>query len=166
MVIVRKVDNKTLKLNGGYFSARLNGFQTKWLPCEGESLACKLVLEHFRPFIRESKNVVQHFMDSLPCVQAFKRAKLGAFSTSARIATFLTAINSMNVEILHKAGKNIPLVDYISRNPNTCSDTNCQVCKFVEEHVQIGDNTSKLNSVQIQDILSGKLNVQFLQRNS
>ena len=166
MVIVRKSENKILKLNGGYFSARLNGFQTKWLPCKGESLACKLVLEHFRPFIRESKNVVQHFTDSLPCVQAFKRAKLGAFSTSARIATFLTTINSMNVEILHKAGKNIPLVDYISRNPNTCSDTNCQICKFVEEHVQIGDNTNKLNSIQIQDILSGKLNVPFLQRNS
>ena len=51
MVIVRKVENKLLKLNGGYFSAHIYGFQTKWLPCEGESLACKLVLEHFRPYI-------------------------------------------------------------------------------------------------------------------
>ena len=159
MIIVRNVNNKQVKLNGGYFSTRLNAFQTKWLPCEGESLACKLVLEHFRPYIRENKNTVKHFTDSLPCVQAFKRAKLGAFSASARISTFLTAINSMNVEILHMAGKDIQLVDYISRHPNTCSQTKCQICKFIAEHVQIGDNTYKLNSIQISDVLSGKINI-------
>ena len=149
-----------------FFSARLNEFQTKWLPCEGESLACKLVLEHFKHYIRESKSIVHHFTDSLPCVQAFKRARLGHFSSSARISTFLTAISTLNVEIHHTPGKNIPLVDYISRNPVTCSQNGCQICKFIKEQVDIGDNIGKLNMIQIQDILSGKSRVPFLQRNS
>ena len=166
LIIIRQVEGKKTKLNGGFFSARLNGFQTKWLPCEGESLACKLVLDHFRNYIRENKNVVHHFTDSLPCVHAFKRARMGAFSTSARISTFLTTLNSLNVEIHHKAGKDIQLVDYISRHPNSCSDIKCQICKFVNEQVKIGDNTAKLNSIQIQDVLSGKLNTPFLQRKS
>ena len=166
MVIIRNINNKEMKLNGGFFSARLNDFQTKWLPCEGESLVCKLVLEHFKHYIRENNNTIHHFTDSLPCVQAFKRARLGAFSTSARISTFLTTISSLNVEIHHTPGKNIQLVDYNSRNPTTCSQAKCQICKFIKEQVEIGDNVGKLNSIQIQDILSGKTQIPFLQRNS
>jgi len=33
LIIIRNINNKQVKLNGGYFSARLNDFQTKWLPC-------------------------------------------------------------------------------------------------------------------------------------
>ena len=166
LIIVRKVGGKEVKLNGGFFSARLNKFQSRWLPCEGESLGIKLVLEHFSHFIRENKNQVLHFTDSLPCVQAFKRAKLGAFSTSARIATFLTSISSLNIDIVHTPGKNLKLVDYISRHPNTCDNKSCQICRFAAEQAEIGDNVSKINSIQIQEILSGKLPLPFLQRQS
>ena len=166
LIIIRKEKGKEIRLNGGFFSARLNKFQSKWLPCEGESLGIKLVLEHFAHYIRENKNNVVHFTDSLPCVQAFKRAKKGAFSTSARIATFLTSISSLNVEILHTAGKNLQLVDYISRHPNICTNKSCQICKFSSEQAELGDNVAKLNSIQIQDILSGKLPLPFLQRQS
>ena len=79
LIILRKTGDRTVKLNGGFFSARLNKFQSKWLPCEGESLACKLVLEHFKHYIRESNNKTIHFTDSLPCVQAFKRAQTRSF---------------------------------------------------------------------------------------
>ena len=166
LIIIRKIGDKEVKLNGGFYSARLNKFQSKWLPCEGEGLACKLVLEHFSHYIRENNNQVVHFTDSLPCVQAFKRARLGAFSSSARIATFLTAISSLNVEILHKAGKDIELVDYISRHPSKCSEPKCQICRFVNEQVEIGDNVAKLNAISIGDILSGDLPTPFLQRKS
>ena len=166
LIIVRKVDGKNVKLNGGYFSARLNKFQSRWLPCEAESLGIKLVLEHFSHFIRENKNLVLHFTDSLPSVQAFKRAKMGAFSSSARIATFLTSISSMNIDIHHIPGKNLKLVDYISRHPNNCPNKSCQICKFVNEEAEIGDNVSKLNSLQVQDILSGNVGIPFTQRQS
>ena len=119
-------------------------FQSKWLPCEGESLACKLVLEHFKHYIRQNKNTTMHFTDSLPCVQAFNRSKMGAFSFSARIATFLTTISSLNIEIVHTAGKDIKLVDYISRHPKVCLENRCQICRFVKEQVAIGDNAAKL----------------------
>ena len=166
MIIVRKEKGKEIKLNGGFFSARLNKFQSKWLPCEAESLGIKLVLGHFSPYIRENKNLVLHFTDSLPSVQAFKRAKLGHFSSSARIATFLSCISSLNVDILHIPGKDLKLVDWISRHPNVCPNQNCQICKFVNQQADIGDNAANINSVQIQDFLSGNLSIPFTQRQS
>ena len=33
LIILRRKGNQTIKLNGGFFSARLNKFQSKWLPC-------------------------------------------------------------------------------------------------------------------------------------
>ena len=99
MLIKRKTPSGTETLNGGYFSVRLSDLQSKWLPCEGEALGIKLVLEHFSPYLRENENMTTHYTDSLPCVQAYRRSKLGAFSNSARIATYLTSISSLNVEI-------------------------------------------------------------------
>ena len=166
MIIVRKEGDKEVKLNGGFFSARLGKLQSRWLVCELESVGVKLVLEHFSHFIRENKNVVLHFTDSLPTVQAFKRAKLGAFSSSARIASFLSSVSSLNVDIHHIPGKQLQLVDWISRHPNTCPERSCQICKFVDQQIEIGDSVAKLNSIQIQDILSGNLAIPFTQRQS
>ena len=166
MIIVRKEGDKEVKLNGGFFSARLGKLQSRWLVCELESVGVKLVLEHFSHFIRENKNVVLHFTDSLPTVQAFKRAKLGAFSSSARIASFLSSVSSLNVDIHHIPGKQLQLVDWISRHPNTCPERSCQICKFVDQQIEIGDTVAKLNSIQIQDILSGNLAIPFTQRQS
>ena len=51
LVIVRETKEGTKELNGGYYSARITKFQEQWLPCEGEALACKLVLDHFSNYI-------------------------------------------------------------------------------------------------------------------
>ena len=166
LIIHRKMDGKDVKLNGGFFSARLNKFQANWLPCEGEALGIKLVLQHFEPHIREATQQVQHYTDSLPCVHAYRRAKKGAFSTSARIATYLTSICGLNVEILHTAGKQLTLVDYISRNPTTCENNSCQICKFVDEQVEIGEKAANIKSINAQDVIDGHTQIPFAQKNT
>ena len=46
----RKLKNgSTVKLPAGYFSVMLDKHKANWLPCEGEALGCKLILEHFAP---------------------------------------------------------------------------------------------------------------------
>ena len=151
MIIVRKEDGKEVKLNGGFFSARLNRYHSNWLPCEGEALGIKMVLEHFAPYIRESRHQTQHFTASMPCVHAFRRAKKGAFSSSVRIATFLTSISGLNVDIIHTAGKKLTLVDYISRHPVTCKEEKCQICKFTKDQVAVGDNAASIKSSSSSD---------------
>ena len=83
----------------------------KWLPCEAECLGVKLVLEHFAPILKESKYQIVHYCDNLPTVNAYKRLKQGKFSSSPRIAAFLISVNSYDVDIIHKAGKDIKLTD-------------------------------------------------------
>ena len=147
LIIIRQEDGKEVKLNGGFFSARLNRYHSNWLPCEGEALGIKLVLEHFAPYIRESIHQSQHFTDSLPCVHAFKRARKGAFSTSVRIATFLTSVSNLNVDIIHTAGKQLKIVDYVSRHPSVCENKKCQICKFTQQQVHIGDNATAIKAI-------------------
>ena len=52
-----------------------------------------------------TQHPITHHTDQLPCVMAFNRSKRGAFSSSARISTFLTTISQLNVEIIHEPGK-------------------------------------------------------------
>ena len=73
-----------------------------WLPCEGQALDVKLVARHFSPLIMENENVTIIHTDNLPTVHAWKRLKTGAFSASARVASFLTGISALRVEIVHK----------------------------------------------------------------
>ena len=114
--------------------------------------------------IRESNNQHYHFTDSLPCVHAAKKAKLGAFSSSARISTFLSSISNLNVEFHHTAGKTLKLVDYISRNPLKCSEEKCQICNFNSKQVQIGDNAGKVREISMQEIMDGTAKMPFGQR--
>ena len=98
MEIVRTLEDGTCnRLHGGFFSARVSSWQSRWLPCEGEALAAKSVLQHFKPQLQNSNNTVIHHTDSLPICQAWQRSKTGAFSTSARITAFLTEISTINV---------------------------------------------------------------------
>ena len=166
MLIKRKTPEGIITLNGGYFSVRLSDLQSKWLPCEGEALGIKLVLEHFSPYLRENENVVTHYTDSLPCVQAFRRSRLGAFSNSARIATYLTSISSLNIEIVHMPGKKLSLVDNIGRNPTRCSETKCQICKFVHEQIEMGEKASNIMNISAQDVIDGKVAIPFTQTES
>ena len=154
-------NGKKSTYHGGFFSVCLNTSQKRWLPCEAECLAVKLVLDHFSYAIRESKNPVTHYCDNLPTVMAYKRLKQGKFSASARIAAFLTTINSLDVDIVHKAGKDLLLTDYLSRHPASCSNRRCQVCDYVKEQVFIGE--AIVNVVTVPDIMQGKYQMPYAQ---
>ena len=111
--------------------------------------------------IRESQHPVTHYCDNLPTVMAYKRLKQGKFSASARIAAFLTTVNSYDVDVVHKSGKDILLTDYISRHPSSCSTKKCQVCEYVKEQVFIGE--AIVGKVTASDILEGKYQMPYAQ---
>ena len=139
---VRKLSDGSFKtFHGGFFSTKVAECKTRWQVCESESLACKLVLEHFRPIIQESSQIVTHYCDNAPTVQAFNRAKQGKFSVSSRISSFLLSINELNVEIVHKAGSKILATDFFSRNCSSCGVKRCQICQFVSKEVFVGENS-------------------------
>ena len=83
-------DGKIKRFLGGYFSVMVDSMRSAWYPCEGEGLGIRQVLGFWEPYIRESENLTTHFSDNQPCVDAWKRARKGAFSSNARIATFLS----------------------------------------------------------------------------
>ena len=159
--IHRIVDGKLKKLLGGHFSCRVPKLQQRWHPCEGEALAARVVLQHFSGYIRESKNQTIHHTDNQPVVQAWKRSKVGAFSASARISAFLSGVSTLNIEIIHTTGKDIKSSEYNSRNPEECVNKSCQICKFANILLNIGD---KINKISTEDIESGRINMPFTQR--
>ena len=131
MYIMRKEGDKTVKLLGGHFNVKLKDYQARWLPCEGESLAAKLIVNHFSHYIRESKNTTIVFTDNQPLAAAFKRLKQGEFSNSSRIASFLTSMCVHDIEIRYYPGKEQKVGDFYSRNPIPCEDSErCQICQF------------------------------------
>ena len=152
-------------LNGGYYSSILNKHKKSWLPCEGEAAGIRFVLEHFQHQIRESNKVTVHHTDSQPCVMAWKRSKRGAFSSSARIAAFLTGLSSLPIELQYTPGKEMKTSDYISRHPTPCTNPGrCQICSFTGEWEQIGDNASAIRSVTVDDIKAGRSVMPMIQR--
>ena len=90
IVIVRQVQGESKYLNGGEFSCKLKGAQSRWTPCEKECLAIKLLVQHFQPFIKENSNVTTIFTDNIVAVHAWNALQLGKISTSSRVATFLS----------------------------------------------------------------------------
>ncbi len=150
--------NDVLKL-GGYFSAKLKAHQVRWLPCEVEALSIGVSVTHFGPFIRESVNRTQILTDNRPCVQAWSKMRKGEFSTSARVATFMSSLSEFNLEVQHISGAyNLPS-DFLSRNPLSCISKDCQLCKFIEE-----SENCVVRSVSVQDVLSGHHAVPFSNR--
>ena len=165
LLIKRKVDGKIVDLHGGYFSQTLDRLKQKWLPCEGEALGIRLTLEHFAPFLRENKNISVHYTDNSPCVQAYKRSLIGAFSSSARISQFLTGLSALPVELRHRPGKDMHSSDFISRNPVTCSSPEkCQLCRFARGLQKEGNEAAKIKSVLVKDILEGETIMPYTQR--
>ena len=158
-------DGTTRKLLGGHFSAKLNKHQRNWWPCEGEALGVRLISQHFSPYIRENSNTTTIHTDNLPTVHAWKRLKTGAFSSSARVAAFLTGLSALTVEVVHTPGKDIPLSDYNSRHPTTCPDQNCQICQFASKWEIIGDRVLPMvGSVSVIEVLNGTVRMPFNQR--
>ena len=164
-MIHRKMpDGSIQELVGGFYSVIVDRHKQAWLPCEGEALGIRLVLEHFSPQIRESDHTTIHYTDSQPCVLAWKRSCRGAFSASSRISTFLTGLSVLPVELRHKPGKEMMSSDYASRNPQVCQSRKCQICTFVEEWQVMGDNASNIRSLTIEDIKSGAAIMPLTQR--
>ena len=161
----RMKDDGTIdKLHGGFYSAKVSNWQQRWLPCEAECLSARLVLQHFKTQIQCSNNPVIHHTDSMPTFQAWKKAKTGAFSSSARIATFLTEIADLNVEFVHTPGKNMNYSDYSSRHAAVCHEKNCQICSFISDLVFVGDNV--VRNINVEDINKGIVQMPFTQQNA
>ena len=166
LVITRQENNGSVrKLLGGHFSCKLNVHQKSWLPCEGEALGVKLISKHFSPVIRESKSTSTIHTDNLPTVHAWRRMKTGAFSNSARVASFLTGLSALTVEVVHKPGKDMVVSDYNSRHPNSCNENRCKICKFAYEMEKIGDNVVYvIRSVAADDVEKGLVRMPHSQR--
>ena len=156
-VMFVKRDDKLLL--GGFFSAKLKAHHKRWLPCELEALSVATSIHHFAPYIRESRNTTQILTDSKPCVQSYQKMLRGEFSTSARVATFLSTLAEFNVKLHHISGvMNMPS-DFHSRNPQACESESCQVCRFITEADDIA-----VRAISVDSILSGQYDAPFANR--
>ena len=152
--------NSNIKL-GGFFSAKLKSHQTLWCPCEIEALSIASSVKHFGPYIRQSTQTSQILTDNKPCVQAWSKMIRGEFSTSARVATFMSVLSDFKVDVQHiKGSDNLPS-DFQSRNPPECNSPYCQICKFLDEC-----SDSAVRNVSVDQILSGTHPMPFLNRSA
>ena len=143
----------------GFFSAKLRGRQSTWLPCEVEALAIAVSIKHFSPYIIQSHHKPCILTDSKPCVQAFEKLCRGEFSASPRVTTFLSAVSRYQASVRHLSGsENVPS-DFASRNAQACTTPSCQICSFVE---RIEDST--IRSLSVHDIVSGNAKLPFTNR--
>ena len=92
-----------LKL-AGFFSAKLRGRQTTWLPCEIEALSIAAAVKHFSPYIVQSSHTASILTDSKPCAQAHEKLCRGEFSVSPRVSTFLSVVSTYQATVQHLAG--------------------------------------------------------------
>ena len=147
---------------GGFFSARLKVHQQLWYPCEIEALSIAASIQHFSPYIIQSHHRTQILTDNRPCVQAWAKMKRGEFSSSARVSSFMSILSQYNVDVQFIKGEfNLPS-DFLSRNPPSCTEKNCQVCKFVEESGSVV--VRKFSSIDA--VLAGHESVPFATRSS
>ena len=145
----------------GFFSAKLRKHHIKWLPCEIEALGIATAIKYFSPYIIQSKLQTHILTDSKPCVQAFEKLRRGEFSSSPRVATFLSIASRYRTSIQHLAGTaNIPS-DFASRNSPDCNEPQCQICQFIRQ-----TEDSVVRSLCVQDVLEGKVNLPFTSRSA
>ena len=125
------------ELLGGHFSQRLGKHENKIIPCEGEALAARCLIQHNSSFLRENKKNSNVFSDNLPICQAWKKMKTGIWSKSSKIASLLTVMSIYNLVFFHLPGVKQKYVDDNSRHPPACSLPKCQICRFVFKQVEI-----------------------------
>ena len=78
------------------------------------------------------------------------------FSTSARVASYMSTLAEYNVVVHHISGlQNLPS-DFQSRNPPLCESSSCQICKFIED-----SSTAVVKSISVEEILSGHVRVPY-----
>ena len=91
----------------GFFSAKLRGSQTTWLPCEVEVLSIAASTKHFSPYIIQSSKKACILTDSKQCVQAYEKLCRGEFSAIPRVSTFLSVVSRYQASVRHVSGASI-----------------------------------------------------------
>ena len=163
--IIRQEGGKEVRYHGGFFSVVLDKYKAHWVPCEAEAAGVRLTLQHFEPYIRESKHNTVHYTDNMPTVQAWRRCLQGKFSASSRISTFLVGLSALSVELVYRPGKDMHLADHGSRNPVPCPESrHCQICIFAGEWQDKGDFSSMIGSVTVKDVLEGRSLMPYIQK--
>ena len=137
-------------LLAGFFSAKLRGSPISCLPCEVEALSIAVATSHLSPYIVQCSKKACILTDSKPCVQAFEKLCRGEFSTSPRVATFLTTISHYQGSVRHVSGSAILPSDFANHNASACEDDACRVCSFVKHFEE-----SVIRRSSILDILEG-----------
>lgn len=143
----------------GFFSARLRGTQTTWLPCEVEALSIAAATKHFSPYLIQSSNKACILTDSKPCVQAYEKLCRGEFSASPRVSTFLSVVSRYQASVRHVSGASILQSDFASRNAAPCENETCQICLFIAS-----TRDSVVRAATVQDILQGNARLPFTSR--
>jgi hypothetical protein len=117
-----------------FHSVKLPEHCKKWAPCEIEALAFATGIQAEIDIIKESKKPLLIAPDSSPVKDAVNLIKKGKFSASARMNSFITNINRVNVEVIHASGKAQlnEVSDMQSRNPSRCTSPLCSICSFVQ----------------------------------
>ena len=149
--------NNKLQL-AGFFSAKLRSHQVMWLPCEIEALSITAA-KHFSPYIIQSKTPACILAGSKPCVQSFEKLCRGEFSSSPRVATFLSTVSRYQASVRHVAGAAMLPSDFASRNAPKCDNPTCQVCSFI----QCTEDSVVLRT-SVQSIMSGTAKLPFTTR--
>ena len=124
-----------------------------------EALFIAPATKHFSPYIIQSKTPACILTDSKPCVQSFEKLCRGEFSSSPRVATFLSTVSRYQASVRNVAGAAILPSDFASRNAPECNNRTCQVCSFV----QSTEDSVVLRS-SVQSILSGTAKRPFTSR--
>ena len=140
----------------GFFSAKLRGSQTTWLPCEVEALSITAANKHFSPYLIQSSKKACILTDSKPCVQAYEKLCCGEFSASPCISTYLSVVSRYQASVRHVSGAAILQSDFTSRNAAPCENETCQVCSFITR-----TRDSVVRAVSVQDIFQGKVHLPF-----
>ena len=142
----------------GFFSAKLQGSQTTWLPCEVEALSIA-ANKHFSPYLIQSVKKACILTDSKPCVQAYEKLCLGGFSSSPRVSTCLSVVSRYQASFRHVSGSAILPSDFASRDAAACDNETCQVCSFISR-----TRDSVVRAVSVQDVLQGNVRLPFTSR--
>ena len=143
----------------GFFSAKLRGSQTTWLPCEVEALSIAVATKHFSPYLIQAHYKACILTDSKPCVQTYEKLCRGEFSASPRVLTFLSTMSRYQASVRQVSGSAILPSDFASRNAAPCEDESRQVCTFTKLA-----QDSVIRRASIQDILSGAERLPFTSR--
>ena len=99
----------------GFFSAKLQGSQTTWLPCEVKALSIAAATKHFSPYLIQSVKKACILTDSKPCVQAYEKLCRSEFSASPSVSTFLSVESRYQASVRHVSGAAILPSDFASR---------------------------------------------------